>query len=101
MARRFGGGADVFVGVLGAGAEEPAQGGAAVGRGGAVAQLALEWGELIGARGEELIDQLGVGEVDQRVPVKSLKESGRKVLSFSTDSIQERMSASCSPSHPR
>ena len=101
MTGGFGGGAEVLVGVLGSYQQEAAQREAAVRRGGAAAQLALEWGELIGACGDELIDQLGVGQYAQSVPVKSLKESGRKALSFSTDSIQERMSASCSPSQLR
>ena len=78
MAGGFGGGAEVLVGVLGAGGEEGAEG-AAVGKvGGARAQLGFEGGAGERGRRQQALDQLGVGErLAQRVPRNSLGESGR------------------------
>lgn len=101
MTRGFGGGAEVLVGVLGAVEEEAPEGGATFSRGGAAAQVGFEWGALVGRRGNETLDEIGVGEWGQSVPVKRRGESGRKAPSFSIDSIQPRMSGSCSPSQPR
>ena len=80
VAGGFGGGAQVLVGVLGAGQEEAAQGGAVVGGSRPPAQLGFQWRAFVGGRGDELLDQLavgGAGRIAQSVPVKSLWESGR------------------------
>ena len=69
--------------------------------GGAAAQLGFQRWELVGRGGDEPLDQGALRKIDQRVPVKSLAESGRKVASCSTDFSQETMSGSCSASQPK
>jgi hypothetical protein len=93
--------AKVFIRVLGAGEKEAAEGRAPFRSGGAAAKLGFQRWELIRWRGDEPFDQRAVGEIRQRVPVKSLGESGRYVASFSTDWSQVTMSGSCSASQPR
>ena len=97
----FGGGAQVLVGILGAREEQAAEGGARFWLRGAAAQLGFQCRAFVRGGSEEALHELGVGELAQSVPAKSLCEVGRKAASCSTASIQERMSGSCSPSQPR
>ena len=101
MTGGFGGGAQVLVGVLGTCEEEATEGRVLVRVSGAAAQLGFQWWELVGRGGDEPLDQDAIRKVGQRVPVKSLGESGRKVASCSTDFSQETMSGSCSASQPK